>query len=166
MVRREVLDELPEHPAGVSEAPKVLRVLGLVERPISLSPADLASLPAVQVTEDFVCEEGWRVPAQAWSGVAVGSLLDRAGVQRGGQWVEFAAADFRFSVRVEDARKGIVALSLNGKPLNHEHGGPARLFLPGGICFTSIKWLDRIEVRADEGPNTAEETARGRIAKR
>jgi len=33
----------------------------------------------------------------------------------------------------------------------------------GGECFTSIKWLDRLELRARPAANTAESVARGRI---
>jgi DMSO/TMAO reductase YedYZ molybdopterin-dependent catalytic subunit len=155
---------LPEHPADGRESPRSLRIEGLVERPLVLGVADLARLPQTGLTEDFTCEEGWRVPDQAWSGVLVGDLLDSAGVLEAGRWVEFAAGDFRFSAALEEARRALVALDLNGQPVTHQHGGPARLLVLGGACFTSIKWLDRIEVRPDEGLNRAAEISQRRIA--
>lgn len=163
MTNDQRLDALPKHPVEGRSSPVSLVVNGLVRQALELAASALADLPQTQVTDDFVCEEGWWVPDQAWSGVLVGDLLDHAGVAEGGRWVEFAAEDFRFSIPIEEARRGIVALSLNGEPMPHEHGGPARLFLPGGACFTSIKWLDRIEVRSEEGSNRAAEVARGRL---
>ena len=41
--------------------------------------------------------------------------------------------------------------------------GPARLVVPGGECFTSIKWAERIEVRAEAGDNSARRIALDRL---
>jgi DMSO/TMAO reductase YedYZ molybdopterin-dependent catalytic subunit len=57
----------------------------------------------------------------------------------------------------------LVALRLNGEPLSVEHGGPFRLHVPGEACYTSIKWLDRIEVRRDAGHNNAAAIASQRL---
>jgi DMSO/TMAO reductase YedYZ molybdopterin-dependent catalytic subunit len=40
----------------------------------------------------------------------------------------------------------LIALEMNGAPLLHDHGFPARLVTPGWVGTYSIKWLDRIEV--------------------
>ncbi|MFW2381721.1 MAG: molybdopterin-dependent oxidoreductase [Acidimicrobiales bacterium] len=42
----------------------------------------------------------------------------------------------------------IVALRMNGEPLNAAHGAPARLIVPGWIGAYSVKWLGRIELSA------------------
>jgi DMSO/TMAO reductase YedYZ molybdopterin-dependent catalytic subunit len=163
MTDERLLDELPAHATSQRPDQAYLRIEGLVEQPLDLAAEELSTFPQTVVTEDFVCEEGWRVPDQVWSGVSVARLLETARVGDEAQWVEFAAADFSFSVPLPEAAQAIVATALNGRPIPHEHGGPARLFVSGGACFTSIKWLDRIEVRATETPNRAAEIARARI---
>ncbi|HEV7888042.1 MAG TPA: molybdopterin-dependent oxidoreductase, partial [Acidimicrobiales bacterium] len=47
---------------GRSDDAYRLAVAGLVERPLSLSVADLRALPAVRLVKDFQCVTGWRVP--------------------------------------------------------------------------------------------------------
>ena len=44
----------------------------------------------------------------------------------------------------------ILALEMNGKPLAHLHGGPARAIVPGFVGSASVKWLERIVVLVDE----------------
>jgi len=162
--RPTVLETLPLHP-GVppDSATHRLGVGGLVAHAASLDREQLARYPQSEVTEDFVCKEGWTVPGQNWRGVLVADILDAAGVLDGARWVEFAADEFRFTVSLEEALTALVALELNGAPLPREHGGPARLVLAGADCFTSIKWLDRIELRADRGPNVARAVALRRL---
>ncbi len=40
----------------------------------------------------------------------------------------------------------IVALTMNGEPLEMAHGAPARLLVPGWVGAYSVKWLDQIEL--------------------
>ena len=44
----------------------------------------------------------------------------------------------------------IIALELNGKPVPHLHGGPARLIVPGWVGSASIKWLTEITLAQKE----------------
>jgi DMSO/TMAO reductase YedYZ molybdopterin-dependent catalytic subunit len=39
-----------------------------------------------------------------------------------------------------------VALTLNGKPLSHLHGGPLRLVVPGYYAVNNVKWLARLAI--------------------
>ena len=63
----------------------------------------------------------------------------------------------------------LVAAGLLATPAAFAQGGypnkPVRLVVPGADCFTSIKWLDRIELRAEPGPNTGREIALGRLGR-
>src|SRR5688572_25945510 len=45
-----------------TEAEYRLKVTGLVDRPLTLSAAELRALPATRMTMDFQCVTGWRVP--------------------------------------------------------------------------------------------------------
>ncbi|HEY7491533.1 MAG TPA: molybdopterin-dependent oxidoreductase [Candidatus Tectomicrobia bacterium] len=56
-----------------------------------------------------------------------------------------------------------MARRLNGALLTPEHGAPLRLVAPGRACFYSVKWVDRLEVLADEAPTTGETIARNRL---
>ncbi|MCX6023564.1 MAG: molybdopterin-dependent oxidoreductase, partial [Chloroflexi bacterium] len=57
----------------------------------------------------------------------------------------------------------LLAHRLNGAPLTTEHGAPLRLIAPGRTCSWSVKWVDRLEVLAEEAPTTGEAIARARL---
>jgi DMSO/TMAO reductase YedYZ molybdopterin-dependent catalytic subunit len=163
MSERRTLDELPEHPAPAIEPEGQIRLAGVVDSPRTLTLANLALMPQTTLTEDFDCEEGWTVTGQTWTGVLVGDIFGDVIANDEGLWVEFASGEFSFSAPMPVARGALVAVQLNGEPLSPMHGGPCRLYLPGEACYTSIKWLDRIEARRDPGPNNAAEIAKRRL---
>ena len=69
-----------------------LRVDGLVERPQSLSLADLRALPARTQTTRHDCVEGWSAIGK-WTGVPLSELLQRAGLKPNARYVVFHCAD-------------------------------------------------------------------------
>lgn len=160
------LSSLPVHPGGPS-APVDPRLVvdGMVARRLDLTPAELAAFPLAAVTDDFRCLEGWSVPGLHWRGVALATLLDAAGVDANARSVQASAGEFSVPLSIEQARSALLATQLDTRPLAREHGWPVRLVVPGADCFTSIKWLDRIELRAEPGPNTGREIALGRLAR-
>ncbi|HEX2164948.1 MAG TPA: molybdopterin-dependent oxidoreductase, partial [Thermoanaerobaculia bacterium] len=44
----------------------------------------------------------------------------------------------------------LVALTSDGEPLAEIHGGPVRTVVPGRYFYKSLKWLERIELLADD----------------
>ena len=44
----------------------------------------------------------------------------------------------------------MIAIEMNGRPLPHLHGGPARLIVPGWIGSASIKWLVQLTLADKE----------------
>lgn len=145
-----VLDSLPEHPAPpVDIAGHRLRVGGHVETPREYQTADLSALVDTIRTEDFVCLEGWVVPDQRWEGVPLAALIDQAEPLLDASLVLVGYEDFDIVIPLDLARQSLLALSLNGAPLTVEHGGPVRLLVPGGECYTSVKWVDRIVVHTE-----------------
>lgn len=141
----------------------VLRVDGLVDELLELTLADLDRLPQHDLTDDFTCLEGWTVPNVKWRGVLFETVLSLAKPRPEAHYVQASAADFSVPLPLNRAERVLLALRLNEEAVPSEHGGPVRLIVPGGQCFTSIKWLDHLELRTDPGANTAETIALGRL---
>ncbi len=159
-----VLDALPVHPGDAPDpATWRLRVDGLVGQPLDIDLDGLLAMPQQLMVDDFACLEGWTVPGIRWRGVTIADLLDRAGAPPEAAWVQVTADDFSIPLPIADARAALLAVEANDEPLPGEHGGPARLVVPGGECFTSIKWTDHIEVRAEPGDNSARRIALDRL---
>ena len=168
MVQLEQREALPEHPvpAGLA-APEAwrLRVDGLVVQPLALSVSEVEALGVQTRSADFVCEEGWTVPDQQWEGVALAAVLGRAGVQPEARFLKVYAGDYTVLLPLEEALTGgaLLARCLNGVPLTPEHGAPLRLVAPSRACFYNVKWVDRLEVLADEASTSGEAIARNRL---
>lgn len=138
--------------SGFPAAPPGYRLVvdGLVGRSLSLSLADLESLPAVDLVRPFQCVTGWRVDGVHWTGVRLGHLLDQAGVLSGGTALRFESFDgvYTESLTLDQARQPdvIVAYRMLGGPVSRPHGGPVRLYVPEMYGYKSIKWLSKISV--------------------
>jgi DMSO/TMAO reductase YedYZ molybdopterin-dependent catalytic subunit len=127
-----------------------LVVNGLVDRPATLTLADLQGMPQTSLVRDFQCVTGWRVPQVHWRGVRLATLLDRAGVQADGRAVRLRSFDGTYtdSLTLDQARLPdvIVALRMLGGDVTHDHGGPVRLYVAPMYGYKSVKWLSGIEV--------------------
>ena len=138
-----------------------LRVGGLVDRPFTISYAELLAMRPTRLNRDFQCVTGWRVADVSWQGVRLADLLDRAGVQAEGTAVRFTCFDGEYteSLTLDQARRKdvIVAYELEGKPIGSDHGGPVRLFVAPMYGYKSAKWLDGIEVTRKVIPGYWEE---------
>jgi DMSO/TMAO reductase YedYZ molybdopterin-dependent catalytic subunit len=139
--------------AGVDEKPAaqyLLTVEGLRAGPTQLTLADLAALPQTTITKDVQCVTGWRVPDVTWSGVLLSDLLDHVGAAAATGAVLFGSFDGAYteSLSMEQALRPdiLIATSMDGAPVSHDHGGPVRLYVAPMYFYKSIKWLDRITV--------------------
>jgi DMSO/TMAO reductase YedYZ molybdopterin-dependent catalytic subunit len=157
-----VLSKLPVHPGGRGDGEYVLRVDGLVGRALELRVHDFEGLPQRDVTEDFTCEEGWTVPKVQWWGITVESVLALAETRPEAQWLQASAGEFTVPIPMHDAKRALLATRLGGDVLPSGNGGPVRFVVPGGDCWTSIKWLDHLELRSEPGENTGKTIALGR----
>jgi DMSO/TMAO reductase YedYZ molybdopterin-dependent catalytic subunit len=147
-----------------------LEVGGLVDHPLTLTPADLRARPRQEVVFTLECSGNHGLPfltsavgTARWGGTPLAPLLAEAGVQAGGSEVVFWGADagvetvrdvamtqhFARSMSVADATDPTVLLcdEMNGAPLPPNHGAPLRLLAPGWYGVANVKWLTRIEVR-------------------
>ncbi|WP_033350141.1 molybdopterin-dependent oxidoreductase [Kitasatospora aureofaciens] len=133
-----------------------LTVDGLVERPATHRLADLPAMPQRRLVKDVQCVTGWRVPDTPFEGVPLAHLLDAAGVRPGAKAVRFSCFDGAYteSLTLDQARRDdvLVALSLQDKPITHDHGGPVRLYVAPMYFYKSAKWLSGITVTDEVQP--------------
>jgi DMSO/TMAO reductase YedYZ molybdopterin-dependent catalytic subunit len=129
-----------------------LEVGGLAAAPYTLGYDDLRQMPAADLTKDFQCVTGWRVPQVRWKGVRLADIIDRAAPQPAATAVEFESFDGAYteSLTLEQARRDdvIVAYEMDGKPISAAHGGPVRLYVAPMYGYKSLKWLQRISLVA------------------
>ncbi len=130
-----------------------LEITGLVERPYSLTLAELRALPAVSeiVTLECISNQvgGDLISTARWTGVRLRDLLERAGVKPGAVDVVFHCADdYTDSIPLAKALDPatLIAYEMNGEPLPVLHGFPARAIVPGIYGMKHAKFLTRIEV--------------------
>jgi DMSO/TMAO reductase YedYZ molybdopterin-dependent catalytic subunit len=127
-----------------------LTVDGMVDRPLDISWDALLERRQTDITRDFQCVTGWRVPDVPWTGVKVEALLDEAGVQPGATHLRLYSFDGTYteSLTLDQARRDdmLVVHKMMGGPVTREHGGPVRLLAGPMYGYKSLKWLDRIEV--------------------
>lgn len=148
----EVRPGLPAHPVPPPVRAAVdherLEVSGLVARAASLSRADLAPLGRTTLQQPFACDEGWVVPSLRWSGVSLAAVLALAEPLAAARGVRVRAGTYVMPLSLAEVSEALLADELDGEPLALEHGAPWRLVVPGGACYTSVKWVDRLEVVA------------------
>lgn len=126
-----------------------LEVGGMVERPLSLSVADLHRFPQRSHITQLACEEGWSYIAE-WSGAVLADVLQAAGVRPGARYVAYRSFQpfWWDSIDIVEAMHSqtLVALGLNGNALPPPFGGPVRLRVPRQLGYKSIKYLAELKV--------------------
>lgn len=159
----QMIEALPVHGPGPEHVANEVLIIGRSGTPRLLTLEDLRALeqPAA-LTEDFVCREGWCVPGLHWEGVMLARLLELVG---GGDaaHVEVASGGFATQLSGDEARSALLATHLGGEPIARPHGGPLRLIVPGADCYTSVKWVERVEVLDAPREHTARTIALGRL---
>ena len=102
-----------------------------------------------------------------WTGVRVADVMRAAGIKPTGLFSGHYGADVHLSGDVKKIAisrgvpikklmdpNNLIVWQMNGKPLDHIHGGPVRLFVAGWPGSLSSKWLNRITLRdkVHDGP--------------
>ncbi|WP_322480961.1 molybdopterin-dependent oxidoreductase [Thermogemmatispora sp.] len=162
------LSALPAHPQepAAREVKERLRISGCVAQALELEAADLAHLPRRSWQAPFSCEEGWTVAALTWEGWPLPALLALAQPLPAARAVAVCSGDYMVWLTLGESAQALLCDRLNGAPLTREHGAPWRLLIPGGACYTSVKWVDTLLVSETAGVSTAEVIARQRLRTR
>lgn len=128
-----------------------LEVDGLVENPLTLRYGDLLALPSVTQYTTLECISnpvgGDLMSNAQWRGVPLRALLERAKVAPQASEIIFGCSDeYTDSIPLEKALDPttLVVYQMNGEPLPHKHGFPARLIVPGIYGMKNVKWLTSI----------------------
>lgn len=155
--------------AVVDEEKWTLILDGMVERPFSISLAQLKSMPRTNITAFHECYGSpvlppinalWRIGNVQWTGIRLADLISLARPQAGasyvwsqglesGSFADVSADCFEKDLTMEKALQPevLIAYEINGKPLDKNRGGPARLVVPGWFGTNSTKWLCRLTLQ-------------------
>jgi DMSO/TMAO reductase YedYZ molybdopterin-dependent catalytic subunit len=131
------------------------RVFGAVENEITLTHAELETLPQTRITTDIHCVTRWSRFDAGFGGVhwrelaAIVKPLPEARFV-----VAHAEQGFTSNVPLEalEDENALVAWEADGEPLTPEHGWPLRLVVPSRYFWKSAKWLRGIELRSSDQP--------------
>ncbi|HET9420088.1 MAG TPA: molybdopterin-dependent oxidoreductase [Nocardioides sp.] len=135
-----------------------IEISGVMDEPIAVPVSELATMPRRSLTADFHCVSGWTATGVHWQGVAFADLYDavvrpRLASDSGVTHVVLEGLDgYRSVAWLEDLldRDVLVADRLDGRPLESDHGAPARIVSPAQYGYISTKHLARIELHTSE----------------
>jgi DMSO/TMAO reductase YedYZ molybdopterin-dependent catalytic subunit len=142
-----------DHPSITRSNPKIdlktytLTIDGEVEKPLKLNWNEIAQLPRVQSTSDFHCVEGWSVVNCKWEGIRFRDVANMVKPMEGARFVMFECADnYTTSLSVAELSGDdvLLAVGLDGKPLEEGYGFPLRLVVPGKYGYKSALLVTRI----------------------
>ena len=158
------------HHAGIPAIDPALHRLvihGMVDRPITLTMAEIRRLPSVSRTLVLECGGNsgaeWAdttapdvqrshglVSCSEWTGVPLSLLLAETGVRPAASWIIAEGADacrMQRSIPLAKALDNIlVAYGQNGEALRPAQGYPLRLIVPGYEGNSNVKWLRILKV--------------------
>ena len=164
---------LADIPTSIDPEAFRLDVKGKVDKPLSLSLADIKSMDAIELTAVNQCSgnsRGFFEPRVAggqlangamgnarWKGAPLKVILDRAGVQAGAKQVTLGGLDgpvvpetpdFVKALDIDHALDGevMIAYAMNGQDLPYLNGFPIRLVVPGYYGTYWVKHLNEIQV--------------------
>lgn len=142
-------------PRTNDEAPWTITISGLVEKPRSFTLDDLCRLPQIEMVTDIHCVTRWSRLGVRFSGVPLSALLNLCRPLPEARFISFVARTDRnhsTSLPLSDALEleTLVALMHQGEPLDVTHGGPVRTIVSGRYFYKSVKWLERMELLAED----------------
>jgi len=128
---------------------------GLVKQPLTLTYDELLALPRTTVRCDIHCVTTWSRFDNAFEGVTVRLLLERATVKPAARFC-LVSAEQGFTTNLSladlDRPENLVAFKHDGEWLTPEHGGPARLLVPHLYFWKSAKWVRGLTLLDEDVP--------------
>jgi DMSO/TMAO reductase YedYZ molybdopterin-dependent catalytic subunit len=124
-----------------------LAVDGMVAHPLSLSLADIRTLPHSSQITEVACEEGWSYIAE-WIGTPLHHVLAEAGVLPQARYIVYRSIQPEWweSIDMADALhpQTFLTTGMNDGDLPYGFGGPLRLRVPRQLGYKSVKYIVRL----------------------
>jgi DMSO/TMAO reductase YedYZ molybdopterin-dependent catalytic subunit len=151
-----------------------VRVGGLVHAPVDLARPALEPLVGpggrylIECSGNADQTNYGLMSAADWEGVPLGAVLDRVRPSTSAYRVLVSGVDEEAARPMtsvpgaswifsrDDLQHALLAVRMNGAPLPRDHGFPVRLVVPGWYGCACIKWVDLIELVADDAPATTQ----------
>jgi DMSO/TMAO reductase YedYZ molybdopterin-dependent catalytic subunit len=114
---------------------------------------EMRELPAETVTADVHCVTRWSKLDTQWEAVSLDTLLGQAGAEAAFV-LAFSDGGYSTNLPIADVSGGRawLAFGYDGRPLDPEHGGPARLLVPHLYFWKSAKWVRGLELLDTDEP--------------
>jgi DMSO/TMAO reductase YedYZ molybdopterin-dependent catalytic subunit len=128
-----------------------LTIDGIVNSALSLTYVQIQAYPAITRNEEIICP-GVKDETDSWTGVSLSTLLKEAGLAPGASEVVFTGADGYFiELPLESVLENNVFLAykMNGETLSQDRGYPLRLVVGKSQGADWLRWVTKIEVKAD-----------------
>jgi DMSO/TMAO reductase YedYZ molybdopterin-dependent catalytic subunit len=139
-------DEFKRHQAN-GFADWRLTVDGMVAHPLSLSLADLKSLPQSSHVTEIACEEGWSYIAE-WMGTPLNAVLNEAGVLPQARYIAYFSIEPEWwdSIDMADALhpQTLLTMGMNDGDLPVSFGGPLRMRVARQLGYKNVKYVVRL----------------------
>ncbi len=111
------------------------------------------ALPRETFTVDIHCVTRWSKLDTAWSGVSLDTLL--GAVEYDADYITaFCDGGYTTNLPLDEVTggKAWIVDTYDGRPLDPEHGGPARLLVPHLYFWKSAKWVRGLHLTDDNRP--------------
>ena len=140
---------------SIEETPQIARedwtltIDGAVAEPLTLDWGQLMSEPQSQWSGDIHCVTRWSKFGMSWRGIDVAPLIERARpLPDAGFLLAESVGGYTTNLPLDAVRDhpALIAHEADGTPLDPEHGGPLRLFVPHLYLWKSAKWIQRLEL--------------------
>jgi DMSO/TMAO reductase YedYZ molybdopterin-dependent catalytic subunit len=117
---------------------------GQVRAKVSWTWEQFLQLPQQTFVVDISCVTKWTKLDTKWEGVSLDTLLEQVELDRRAMFITaYSDGGYTTNLPLEEALNGraFVAHRFGDQPLASEHGGPARLVVPGLYFWKSAKWV-------------------------
>ena len=154
-----VTQKFPEMTYGAS--PRIdlkawrLRVSGLVEQEAVFTWEEFLALPQVAITRDFHCVTQWSRMDNLWEGVPFREVMQLVSPLPEAKYVmirSYGGYTTNLPLDVLMEEDVLLAHRQEGEPLEAAHGGPMRLVVPSRYGWKSAKWVNGLELMAQDKP--------------
>lgn len=140
------------------DSPWTVTIDGCVAATRTINLAELQAMPQVTRAIDVHCVTRWSKLQMEFAGVPLVELIGTAAIPSWtseAKYISFVARSQRHhstSLPLNEVLQldPLIAILAEGEPLTAEHGGPVRMVVPGKYFYKSVKWLERIELLAED----------------